>query len=554
MVRSRRSISKDYASSLLGDSGISLSSPPAARLILDEKEEEAIIEQLCVTDDEDDDANDIDYNPICDDTNSQKSDNDQVSPSSSLEDETEAKLELSISSSLSTLRTSSIRKSTSKQSGVVAKKSRISHICQICQKEFGGKTDLKRHILIHSNERPHKCEQCSKCFRQAVNLKNHITTVHEDKRQFPCQLCPKSFALKERLRLHMRIHSGEKPYVCNLCDKSFARGGQLKQHQISHHKNSIKKFVCNKCSASFSSPTNLRVHMERHEQGPDHFCEICKEHFPNDVVLRAHIKNVHFKLNQFDCDVCKETIEDGDLITHMKTHKNIKTHICGVCNSCFTQKSQYNVHMRMHTGERPYQCQICWQTFAYSSVLKLHIRVHTGEKPFLCQICKDELGFSQLAHLKTHMKRIHHQDKAYMCTTCNKFFKIKAELQSHVQKCNKSKNVTEERDTTDEDMQTLSHMRFLVAYLYKKISSKQRLQQLGFEKRLIDNVLIASLKLANRKVCDDQNLSAIARLRLNVEEFLNWIVPAKPMEHLRKEQLSVESTLDKIATMYMKQK
>ncbi|XP_011187036.2 zinc finger protein 426 [Zeugodacus cucurbitae] len=428
------------------------------------------------------------------------------------------------------------------------------HICHICSKQFRGNNDLRRHMLIHSDERPYKCEQCGNCYRQAVNLRNHINCAHTNQRQFACEQCPKMFAVKERLRLHMRLHSGEKPYACPECDKRFARGGHLKQHIISHHKGSTKQYVCEKCSTAFSTPSNLRAHMDRHENGPEHYCEICKEHFPNEPVLKAHINKLHYKLGQFDCDICKETIEDDALANHMKTHTNVKTHVCEVCKSYFMQKSQYNVHMRMHTGERPYQCRICWQTYAYSSVLKLHIRKHTGEKPFQCLICTDVVAFSQLAHLKTHMKKIHKQTNPYMCEGCHQFFKIKAELQAHMQQCDSCNVDVEEENAKNSDLQTLSHLRFLMALLLKKISSQQKLQKLGYEKRLIDNVVVASLKLANRKACEDQSLTAIERMRRNVEEFLNWIVPAKAMETFRQEQQSVENILDKIVTMYMKHK
>ncbi|XP_011202944.2 zinc finger protein 431 [Bactrocera dorsalis] len=428
------------------------------------------------------------------------------------------------------------------------------HVCHICSKQFRGNNDLRRHMLIHSDERPYKCEQCGNCYRQAVNLRNHINCAHTNQRQFACAQCPKMFAVKERLRLHMRLHSGEKPYACPVCEKRFARGGHLKQHVISHHKDSTKQYICEKCSTAFSTPSNLRAHMDRHENGPEHYCEICKEHFPNEPVLKAHINKLHYKLGQFDCEICKETIEDDALAKHMKTHTNVKTHVCEVCKSYFMQKSQYNVHMRMHTGERPYQCRICWQTYAYSSVLKLHIRKHTGEKPFQCLICTDVVAFSQLAHLKTHMKKIHKQTNPYMCEGCHQFFKIKAELQSHMQNCDSCNVDVEEENAKNNDSQTLSHLRFLMALLLKKISSQQKLQKLGYEKRLIDNVVVASLKLANRKACEDQSLSAIERMRRNVEEFLNWIVPAKAMETFRQEQQSVENILDKIVTMYMKHK
>ncbi|XP_034482669.1 zinc finger protein OZF [Drosophila innubila] len=526
MVRSRRSLSKEDAASLLTDSGISLSSPPAAR---DSSPTETPIKRRKSS-----------LNSLQDLYVDREHDAEQESTDADGDGDADADY---------------VQPEPKKSPRKAEATRRKQHVCNHCSKEFGGKTDLLRHMLIHSDERPHKCTECGKCYRQAVNLKNHITTAHEHKKQFACTECPKSFALKERLRLHMRLHSGEKPYPCALCDKRFARGGQLQQHMVSHHKTSIQQFNCTKCSASFSTNANLRVHMERHEQGMEHRCSICESQFANELALRAHINQEHHKLSQFDCEICHKTIEpDEDLATHMQKHAAVKTHVCEVCNSYFTQKSQYNVHMRMHTGERPYQCRICHQTFAHSSVLKLHIRKHTGEKPFRCQLCTDEVAFSQLAHLKNHMKKIHKQQKPYMCDGCHEFFKIKVELQAHVEQCAKCQTTEEPSDSQTEDAQTLSSIRFNMAVVLKKISSAQKLRQLGYEKRLIDNVIIASLKLAQRPSHDDATLTPLARLRLNVEEFLKWIVPATEMQKFSEELLSIDTILDKIATMYMQQK
>lgn len=141
-----------------------------------------------------------------------------------------------------------------------------------------------------------------------------------------------------------------------------------------------------------------------------------------------------------------------------------------------------------------------------------------------------------------------------MCDGCHEFFKIKVELQAHVEQCAKCHTTDEPSDSQTEDAQTLSSIRFNMAVVLKKISSAQKLRQLGYEKRLIDNVIIASLKLAQRPSHDDATLTPLARLRLNVEEFLKWIVPATEMQKFSEEMLSIETILDKIAAMYMQQK
>jgi KRAB domain-containing zinc finger protein len=44
----------------------------------------------------------------------------------------------------------------------------------------------------------------------------------------------------------------------------------------------------------------------------------------------------------------------------------------------------------------------------------------------------------------------------------------------------------------------IEKMRLTITILFKKISTDKKLKELGFEKRLIDNVLIGKMKLLDR--------------------------------------------------------
>jgi hypothetical protein len=72
------------------------------------------------------------------------------------------------------------------------------------------------------------------------------------------------------------------------------------------------------------------------------------------------------------------------------------------------------------------------------------------------------------------------------------------------------------------------------------------LKELGYEKRLIDNVLVDSLRCAKRSICTDDSLSEADRLKSNISEFLEWTIPEDIMAKFKEERKSVEEILEKL--------
>ncbi|XP_040510799.1 zinc finger protein 740 isoform X2 [Gallus gallus] len=88
------------------------------------------------------------------------------------------------------------------------------------------KKSIKK-LRIHKN---FICEQCCGAFRSSYHLKRHIL-IHTGEKPFECDVCDMRFIQKYHLERHKRVHSGEKPYQCERCMQSFSRTDRLLRHK-----------------------------------------------------------------------------------------------------------------------------------------------------------------------------------------------------------------------------------------------------------------------------------------------------------------------------------
>ncbi|XP_030561878.1 zinc finger protein 583-like [Drosophila novamexicana] len=250
--------------------------------------------------------------------------------------------------------------------------------CPVCSKVFANRGSLKRHIRIHSGERPYKCIYCQKAFNQSCNL---------DK--------------------HMRVHSGERPYKCGQCLKAFTQSNHLANHLRIHAHTNVDELHLQPHKRTHSSETNWAELEGQHRSRAGeraHKCSLCAKAFTSKWYLQEHLR-AHCGERSFKCCHCPKNFANrGDLERHNRVHSGERPYECSHCPKTFSQAVNLERHKRVHSGVRPYQCPHCHMAFTQKSHLVNHIRTHSGERPFQCLHCMKR--FTRREYLGKH-SRIH---------------------------------------------------------------------------------------------------------------------------------------------------
>ncbi|XP_041709289.1 zinc finger protein 239-like isoform X2 [Coregonus clupeaformis] len=187
--------------------------------------------------------------------------------------------------------------------------------CDQCPKRYATPGALKKHQLLHTEERPFACEHCDRRYRSAYDLKVHVRS-HSGERRHMCIICEKRFAHPSTLVRHMRMHAGEKNYLCSICGKAFLSSGEVRLHTRTH--TGENPHTCKHCGKGFKASCHLTVHLRSHTGERPYTCTQCPKSFTTSDSLR----------------------------THMYTHTGEKPHQCSECGKTFTQRCNMVNHMR----------------------------------------------------------------------------------------------------------------------------------------------------------------------------------------------------------------
>ncbi|XP_053408525.1 zinc finger protein 675-like isoform X2 [Mercenaria mercenaria] len=191
--------------------------------------------------------------------------------------------------------------------------------CPTCGK-LGSRAMLSYHKYLHKEEKELSCDKCGKQFQHPTCLKVHLRS-HEEK-IYKCERCLAKFSRKKYLETHMFKHSGEKPYMCETCGKAYRDEMHLKRH-IRHVHDQIRNFECDICKERFFRADHLKCHRMRHFE-PGLRCEFCHKKFKVQIDLDRHLR-LHTGEKKWFCHLCRHGFRyPVPYYNHMKKQHDIE--------------------------------------------------------------------------------------------------------------------------------------------------------------------------------------------------------------------------------------
>lgn len=152
-------------------------------------------------------------------------------------------------------RKSQLRIHSTKHTGV------FQYNCTICGK---GSINLKQHQHHMVGHKSYECTTCGETLNKWSKLLVHRREMHSKK--FECYICKLLFSQKSNMDSHMKIHSANKDvFLCTVsgCDKFYFHSKNLRAHVRAKH-DPERTWECHRCHRNLSTKQKLNLHIKLH--------------------------------------------------------------------------------------------------------------------------------------------------------------------------------------------------------------------------------------------------------------------------------------------------
>lgn len=210
---------------------------------------------------------------------------------------------------------------------------RENNECNVCSEIFNTKSSYEDHEKVHQpNLIAFNCPVCDAGFVVESVFKNHIrahSVLYDRLKQgiIRCNPCSQHFHDESETKKHMSTHHMkfmDNCHFCELCSDWFMTKRALTKHMWNHED---LVFKCGRCRRRlFHTQQELDWHMTEDNCKLSYkrqYCSQCDKDFLTSNNLRQHVVNVHGKIMQYQCNICKSLYMDKHLMNvHVrKSHK-----------------------------------------------------------------------------------------------------------------------------------------------------------------------------------------------------------------------------------------
>ena len=196
--------------------------------------------------------------------------------------------------------------------------------------------------------------------------------------------------------------------------------------------------TCQICNQQFK---HLRSHIWKVHGERSWDCDYCDKSFKLAAHLKGHLTNVHEISDGLPCDFCHKTflirkcLEDHKA----KSHGIQDRQRCKNCSQIFENSKDFRHHLVSVHGLTVYNCDLCQKFFKQKGNLRTHIdKVHEVHKNFVCHVTGCGKSYNDSGGLKVHLLQIHGIGKTFKCQICKenyvKIFEKAEDMKKHYTK------------------------------------------------------------------------------------------------------------------------
>ncbi|XP_064610799.1 uncharacterized protein LOC135475006 [Liolophura sinensis] len=254
--------------------------------------------------------------------------------------------------------------------------------CLHCQFVGHSPAELKRHSMIHSEERPFTCSTCGYSSKWKGDLKKHLRTYNHagiiagppTNRPILPRPDPSDDESPSNLSqtddgktgdgLSMIFHD-KILFKCKTCPyvtyKKSSYDAHLKTHGASGSSEGPSKFKCKQCQFQAQDLSTFLQHRLTHTQAAQMTVPtkkpVASQSFDNEVSSRTiHLKYRRRPVKQFKCSKCPYVcFKRSGLDSHEAMHepRGVDAHTCLFCDYNVYNRSLLMQHMRLHSEYDP---------------------------------------------------------------------------------------------------------------------------------------------------------------------------------------------------------